>query len=98
MRRPYVFKILSILCIHVSFRSPSRLKNPLCSLRSLWFNNFLSLMRDLTLVVLAAGMGSRYGGVKQMEGLGPTREVLLDYSVFDAIRAGFTKAVIVIRQ
>ena len=55
-------------------------------------------MRELTLVVLAAGLGSRYGGVKQVEGLGPTREVLLDYSVYDAIRAGFTKAVIVIRR
>ncbi len=57
-----------------------------------------SAMSDLTLVVLAAGMGSRYGGVKQMEGLGPSREVLLDYSVYDAIRAGFEKAVIVIRK
>ena len=55
-------------------------------------------MSDLTLVVLAAGMGSRYGGVKQMEGLGPSREVLLDYSVYDAIRAGFGKVVIVIRR
>lgn len=55
-------------------------------------------MSNLTLVVLAAGMGSRYGGIKQMEGLGPSREVLLDYSVYDAIRAGFGKAVIVIRK
>ncbi len=54
-------------------------------------------MSKLTLVILAAGMGSRYGGVKQMEGLGPDGEVLLDYSVFDAIRAGIEKVVIVIR-
>ncbi len=58
----------------------------------------ISAMCDLTLVVLAAGMGSRYGGVKQMEGLGPSGEVLLDYSVYDAIRAGFGKVVIVIRK
>jgi NDP-sugar pyrophosphorylase family protein len=55
-------------------------------------------MSDLTLVILAAGLGSRYGGVKQMEGLGPSNEVLLDYSVFDAIRSGFNKVVIVIRD
>lgn len=54
-------------------------------------------MSKLTLVILAAGMGSRYGGVKQMEGLGPDNEVLLDYSVYDAIRAGIEKVVIVIR-
>lgn len=54
-------------------------------------------MSDLTLVILAAGLGSRYGGVKQMEGLGPSNEVLLDYSVYDAIRNGFGKVVIVIR-
>jgi UTP-glucose-1-phosphate uridylyltransferase len=50
-----------------------------------------------TLVVLAAGMGSRYGGLKQMAGLGPDGEVLLEYSVFDAIRAGFGKIVFIIR-
>lgn len=53
---------------------------------------------DLTLLVLAAGMGSRFGGLKQMEPIGPGGEVLLDYSVYDAIRAGFTKAVFVIRR
>ena len=55
-------------------------------------------MKELTLVILAAGLGSRYGGVKQMEGLGPTDEVLLDYSVFDALRSGFKKVIIVIRE
>ncbi len=50
-----------------------------------------------TLLVMAAGMGSRYGGLKQMEGFGPSGETLLDYAVYDAIRAGFGKAVFVIR-
>ena len=49
-------------------------------------------MSDLTLVILAAGLGSRYGGVKQMEGLGPSNEVLLDYSVYDAVSSGFNKS------
>jgi hypothetical protein len=51
----------------------------------------------LTLVVLAAGMGSRYGGMKQLEGVGPAGETLMDYSVYDAVRAGFTRVVFVIR-
>ena len=51
-----------------------------------------------TLLVLAAGMGSRYGGLKQMDGVGPHGETILDYSVNDAIRAGFGKAVFVIRK
>ena len=42
-----------------------------------------------TLFVLAAGMGSRYGGLKQLDGLGPNGETIMDYSVFDAIRGGF---------
>ena len=42
-----------------------------------------------TLLILAAGMGSRYGGLKQLDAMGPAGEVVLDYSVFDAIRAGF---------
>jgi len=50
-----------------------------------------------TLVVLAAGLGSRYGGVKQMEGFGPNKEWLLEYSVFDAIQAGFGKIVFILR-
>ncbi len=51
-----------------------------------------------TLLVLAAGMGSRYGGLKQLDPMGPNGEVVLDYSVFDAIRAGFGKVVFVIRH
>ena len=51
-----------------------------------------------TLVVLAAGMGSRYGGLKQIDPIGPAGEVVLDYSVFDAIRAGFGKVVFIIRR
>jgi NDP-sugar pyrophosphorylase family protein len=53
---------------------------------------------DTTLVVLAAGMGSRYGGLKQMDGVGPAGELLLDYSVFDAARSGFSRVVFVIRR
>ncbi|MGL5547925.1 MAG: nucleotidyltransferase, partial [Tannerellaceae bacterium] len=51
-----------------------------------------------TLFVLAAGMGSRYGGLKQMDGLGPTGETIMDYSIYDAVRAGFGKVVFVIRH
>ena len=53
---------------------------------------------NTTLLVLAAGMGSRYGGLKQMDGIGPAGETLLDYSVFDAIREGFKRVVFVIRR
>jgi hypothetical protein len=55
-------------------------------------------MKKPILVLLAAGMGSRYGGLKQMDRLGKSGEVLLDYSVFDAKRAGFGKAVFIIRR
>ena len=51
-----------------------------------------------TLFILAAGMGSRYGGLKQLDGLGPNGETIMDYSVFDALRAGFGKVVFVIRK
>lgn len=51
-----------------------------------------------TLFVLAAGMGSRYGGLKQVDGLGPNGETIMDYSIFDAIRGGFGKLVFVIRK
>ena len=51
-----------------------------------------------TLLVLAAGMGSRYGGLKQLDGLGPNGETIMDFSIFDAIRAGFGKVVFVIRH
>ncbi len=55
-------------------------------------------MADLTLLVLAAGMGSRFGGLKQLTPVGPSGETLLEYSVFDALRAGFTRVVFVIRE
>lgn len=51
-----------------------------------------------TLFILAAGMGSRYGGLKQIDGLGPNGETILDYSVYDAVNAGFGKVVFVIRE
>ncbi len=51
-----------------------------------------------TLLVLAAGMGSRYGGLKQIDPVGPSGETVLDYAVYDAIRAGFTRVVFVIRR
>lgn len=51
-----------------------------------------------TLVIMAAGMGSRYGGLKQMDPLGPNGETLLEYSIYDAIQAGFGKVVFVIRK
>ena len=53
---------------------------------------------SLSLVVLAAGMGSRYGGLKQIDPVGPAGETVLDYAVFDALRAGFTRVVFVIRR
>lgn len=51
-----------------------------------------------TLLILAAGMGNRYGGLKQIDSVGPNGEVIIDYSIFDAIRAGFGKVVFVIRK
>ncbi len=53
---------------------------------------------ELTLLILAAGMGSRYGGLKQLDQLGPGGETVMDYSVFDAIRGGFDRVVFVIRR
>src|ERR1039457_4562500 len=53
---------------------------------------------NLTLLVLAAGIGSRYGGLKQMDPIGPGGETIIDYSIYDAIRAGFNKLVFVIRH
>jgi CTP:molybdopterin cytidylyltransferase MocA len=52
----------------------------------------------LALLVLAAGIGSRYGGIKQIDGFGPNGETIMDYSLYDAIRAGFTKIVFIVRQ
>lgn len=51
-----------------------------------------------TLLLLAAGMGSRYGGLKQLDGLGPNGETIMDYSIYDAIKAGFGKLVFIIRK
>ena len=53
---------------------------------------------QLTLVVLAAGMGSRYGGLKQVDPMGPSGETVLDYSVYDAVRAGFDRVLFIIRR
>jgi len=58
---------------------------------------FILIMKP-TLFVLAAGMGSRYGGLKQIDGLGPSGETIMDYSIYDAVRAGFGKVVFVIRH
>ena len=52
---------------------------------------------DKTLVVMAAGLGSRYGGVKQIERLGPGGEILMEYAIYDAIAAGFNKIVLIIK-
>ena len=51
-----------------------------------------------TLLVLAAGMGSRYGGLKQLDGVGPSGETIMEFSIYDAIKAGFGKVVFVIRE
>lgn len=56
------------------------------------------MTNSLSLFVMAAGMGSRYGGLKQLDPVGPAGEVLLDYAVFDARKAGFTKVVFLIRK
>lgn len=55
-------------------------------------------MNDLTLVILAAGMGSRFGGLKQVEPIGPNGEFIIDYSIYDAIKAGFSKVVFIIKE
>ena len=55
-------------------------------------------MTKPTLLVLAAGMGSRYGGLKQMDPVGPSGGTIMDYSIYDALRAGFGKLVFVIRR
>ena len=62
---------------------------------------FAALNQDImkpTLYILAAGMGSRYGGLKQLDGVGPQGQTIMDYSIFDAVRAGFGKIVFVIRH
>ena len=55
-------------------------------------------MKDLTLLIMAAGMGTRYGGLKQLDEFGPNGETIMDYSVFDAIRSGYKKVVFIIRK
>ena len=55
-------------------------------------------MKDITLLVMAAGMGSRYGGLKQLDAVGPSGETIIDFSVYDAIRAGYNKVVFIIRE
>ena len=55
-------------------------------------------MKDITLLVMAAGMGSRYGGLKQLDAVGPNGETIIDFSVYDAIRAGYNKVVFIIRK
>lgn len=55
-------------------------------------------MKNKTLLVLAAGMGSRYGGLKQMDEFGPHGETIIDYSIYDAISAGFDKVVFIVRE
>ncbi len=56
------------------------------------------MKKDTTIVVMAAGMGSRFGGLKQIEPIGPNGEVILDFSIYDAKKAGFDKAVFIIRK
>jgi len=55
-------------------------------------------MTPPTLLILAAGMGSRYGGLKQVDPVGPGGETILDYSVYDAVRAGFGRVTFIIRR
>ena len=54
--------------------------------------------KNITLVILAAGMGSRFGGLKQVTPVGPVGQFIIDYSVFDAVRAGFNKIVFLIKK
>lgn len=56
------------------------------------------MKKDITLVILAAGMGSRFGGLKQLEPLGPKGEFIIDYSIYDAVKVGFTKIVFIIKE
>jgi len=55
-------------------------------------------MSDITLLIMAAGMGSRYGGLKQLDSVGPNKETIIDYSIYDAIRSGFNKVVFIVRE
>ncbi len=64
----------------------------------MWFETNIILLMKPTLFILAAGMGSRYGGLKQLDRLGPSGETIMDYSIYDALKAGFGKLVFVIRE
>jgi len=55
-------------------------------------------MKDKTLLIMAAGMGSRFGGLKQIESVGPSGEYIIDYSIYDAIKSGFNKVVFIIKE
>ena len=54
--------------------------------------------KNMTLLIMAAGMGSRFGGLKQIEPVGPEGEFIIDYSIYDAIQAGFNKVVFIIKR
>ena len=56
------------------------------------------MKKDLTLVIMAAGMGSRFGGLKQVEPVGPNGEFIIDYSIYVAIKEGFNKVVFIIKE
>ena len=58
----------------------------------------INMKKEKTLLIMAAGLGSRFGGLKQLEKVGPSGEYIIDYSIYDAIRAGFTKVVFVIKE
>jgi len=58
----------------------------------------MAVEKRLSLLVLAAGMGSRYGGIKQIDGFGPSGETIMDYSLYDALRAGFNKVIFIVRD
>lgn len=70
------------------------------------FLGLLNMQKDVhmkndkkaSLLVMAAGMGSRYGGIKQIDGFGPNGETIMDYSLFDALRSGFSKVIFVVRE
>ena len=55
-------------------------------------------MTKPALVIMAAGMGSRYGGLKQIDPIGPNGEIIMDYSIYDALKAGFNKVVFIIKE
>jgi hypothetical protein len=67
-----------------------------------YINLYLFALKNIsmkpTLLILAAGMGSRYGGLKQIDGIGPNDEPIIEYSIYDAINSGFGKIVFVIRR